>query len=704
MNYPTWHSQVDSLLIGNDLIGYIDGSHPCPSDNTTTRSFWKRQDQLLLHAIRISVSDSIATLIASTKSSKEAWDKLKGLYANQSRSRVMTLIDVPLLDDDLVIHILNGVSDDFKEITARICARENPISFEDLHDKLIDFDAYLKQQEARHEPLGHTAKRCSQARHFTPLAPTTHYTAIGYSPTQTWLIDSATTNHVTSDLQNLSLPSTYDGPDNIKNLIFVSQFCKSNLTSIEFFPTHFDVKDLRTREILIRGLNSNDAAYKCFDPSTRCLFLSHHVVFDESVFPYPSYFPSSFPTQFPPFDAWFPTHTEACVHVLVLYGSSSSGQPTLPPALPSCTSHLFTTTARSSPSLAAPTPLSTSLDTPPTPLSQPMSPQPASPRSSNVPYIPPLDTEPTPLPFLSPPLVKPPGSHASHISRFINALSHCFSVKDLGFLHYFLGVEVIPTTHGLFLTQQKYIRDLLVRTHMDGAKEVSTPLPTTGSLVLHDGSALADSTKYHSVIGALQYLNLIYPIISFAVNNYPNSCTILLKSIGQPPSAYFAILKVPFFMVYFFGKNMPSSLHAYSDAEWAGNLDDRTFTTAYIVYLGGNPISQSSRKQRSVAHSSTEVEYRAIASTAAELSWIQSLLHELSIHPSQPPVIYCDNVGANYLADALTKPLSSQRLSLLRHKIGVSNGSTILWGRVKAMSSKPSTQAEQVYPYPLDNS
>ena len=82
MNYPTWSAQFDSLLIGYDLIGYIDGSHPCPSDNTATTSFWKRQDQLLLHAIRISVSDSIATLIASTKSSKEAWDKLKGLYAN----------------------------------------------------------------------------------------------------------------------------------------------------------------------------------------------------------------------------------------------------------------------------------------------------------------------------------------------------------------------------------------------------------------------------------------------------------------------------------------------------------------------------------------------------------------------------------------------------------------------------------------------
>jgi len=50
-----------------------------------------RQDQLLLHAIRISVSDSIAPLIASTTTSKEVWDKLTRLYASRSRSRVMSL-------------------------------------------------------------------------------------------------------------------------------------------------------------------------------------------------------------------------------------------------------------------------------------------------------------------------------------------------------------------------------------------------------------------------------------------------------------------------------------------------------------------------------------------------------------------------------------------------------------------------------------
>lgn len=91
------------------------------------------------------------------------------------------------------------------------------------------------------------------------------------------------------------------------------------------------------------------------------------------------------------------------------------------------------------------------------------------------------------------------------------------------------------------------------------------------------------------------------------------------------------------------------SLYAFSDADWAKNLDDRASTTAYVIFLGGNSISWSSRKQRYVARSSTEVEYRAIATTAAELAWIQSLLTELQFPLQCTPVIYCDNIDTNYV-------------------------------------------------------
>ena len=90
-------------------------------------------------------------------------------------------------------------------------------------------------------------------------------------------------------------------------------------------------------------------------------------------------------------------------------------------------------------------------------------------------------------------------------------------------------------------------------------------------------------------------------------------------------------------------------LHGFSDSDWAGNTDDRTSTSGHIVFLGHNAISWSSKKQRFVARSSTEVEYRSVASITTEITWLQSLLSELGVHLPTIPTFYCDNIGATYL-------------------------------------------------------
>lgn len=125
---------------------------------------------------------------------------------------------------------------------------------------------------------------------------------------------------------------------------------------------------------------------------------------------------------------------------------------------------------------------------------------------------------------------------AQVISKFILDFSRRFSLKHLGALHYFLGVEVIPTPAGLFLSQHKYIRELLERTQMTGAKEVSTSLPTHGSLVLHDGSPPANATSFRSTIGALQYLSITRPDIAYAVNK-------LSQFMHQPSQLHWAAAK-----------------------------------------------------------------------------------------------------------------------------------------------------------------
>jgi len=115
-------------------------------------------------------------------------------------------------------------------------------------------------------------------------------------------------------------------------------------------------------------------------------------------------------------------------------------------------------------------------------------------------------------------------------------LSNKFSLKLLGFPHYFLGIELIPTKEGLLLSQHGYIRELLNKFHMSGAKSTSTPLCTTSPLKLNDGSAPTDSKMFRSIIGALQYTTLTRPDLAFSINK-------LSQFMHQPTQIHFQQLK-----------------------------------------------------------------------------------------------------------------------------------------------------------------
>lgn len=101
------------------------------------------------------------------------------------------------------------------------------------------------------------------------------------------------------------------------------------------------------------------------------------------------------------------------------------------------------------------------------------------------------------------------GDKFEEIDEFVKQLQTEFSLKDMGELHYFLGVKVTRTSTGsLRLCQCKYVMDLLDRCDLASAKGVHTPMVSSPMLSKHDGALVDDPTEYRSITGALQYVVL----------------------------------------------------------------------------------------------------------------------------------------------------------------------------------------------------
>uniref|UniRef100_A0A2N9EKF8 Reverse transcriptase Ty1/copia-type domain-containing protein n=1 Tax=Fagus sylvatica TaxID=28930 RepID=A0A2N9EKF8_FAGSY len=241
------------------------------------------------------------------------------------------------------------------------------------------------------------------------------------------------------------------------------------------------------------------------------------------------------------------------------------------------------------------------------------------------------------------------GNNPTAISDIITQLSNAFELKDLGPLRYFLGLQIDYKKVGLFVHQHKYITDLLTKFHMTECKAASTPIATTSSLSTTTTDLLSDPTPYRSLVGALQYATFTRPDIAFAVNR-------VCQFMHQPSTIHFAAAKrILRFLKGTLDKGIlfqpgPLALTAFTDADWAGDTSDRRSTSGVVVFLGNNPITWLSKKQHTVSRSSTEAEYRSLATGAAELAWLRQVLCDLKLYLPSAPLIWCDNTSALALA------------------------------------------------------
>ncbi|XP_019174040.1 PREDICTED: uncharacterized protein LOC109169616 [Ipomoea nil] len=254
------------------------------------------------------------------------------------------------------------------------------------------------------------------------------------------------------------------------------------------------------------------------------------------------------------------------------------------------------------------------------------------------------------------------------------------------------------------------MKDILTRAGMADCKPLATPAAVNQPVSPSD-EVYYNPTQYRRIVGALQYLTITRPDLSYAVNH-------LCQLMHSPTNDHWGLVKrvlryirgtLDYGLRLFVSGS--SVIHAYSNSDWAGCPLDRKSTGGYAVFLRTNLVSWLSRKQRTVACSSTEAEYKALADVSAEVTWIMSLLRELGLHSGDPPTLWCDNLRATYLcanpvfhaktkhveidfhfvrdkvasgelrvnyvsikdqlADIFTKPLPGPRFAALRDKLNV---------------------------------
>ncbi|KAK3031254.1 hypothetical protein RJ639_035554 [Escallonia herrerae] len=188
-----------------------------------------------------------------------------------------------------------------------------------------------------------------------------------------------------------------------------------------------------------------------------------------------------------------------------------------------------------------------------------------------------------------------------------------FEIKDLGKLKYFLGIEVAQSKEGIFVSQQKYVLDLLEETSKLGCRPSDTPIePNHRPAEFMEGEP-TDKGMYQRLVGKLIYLSHTRPDIA-------NAVSVVSQFMQNPKDGHLhAVYQILQYLKgspgrgILFRKGTNMELEAYIDADYAGSFTYRRSTSGYCTFLGGNLVTWRSKKQPVVARSSLEAEFRSMA-------------------------------------------------------------------------------------------
>nr|DAD19456.1 TPA_asm: hypothetical protein HUJ06_020919 [Nelumbo nucifera] len=293
------------------------------------------------------------------------------------------------------------------------------------------------------------------------------------------------------------------------------------------------------------------------------------------------------------------------------------------------------------------------------------------------------------------------GNDEIMFEKFKNSMKQEFDMSDLGKMKYFLGVEVVQDSEGIFINQKKYANEVLERFGMENSNLVKNPI----------GGAGVDATAYKQMVGSFMYMTATRPDLAYVVSLISRFMERPTELHQQAVKRVLRYLKGTTELGIFYKRGGEEKLVAYSDSDYAGDVEDRKSTSGYVFLLSSGAVAWSSKKQPVVTLSTTKAEFIAVASCACQSVWMRRILEKLGHKQSKCTDVFCDNSSAiklsknpvmhgrskhidirfhflrdltkdgvvklehcgsrDQLADIMTKPLSHEVFIRLRELLGV---------------------------------
>ncbi|XP_059067424.1 secreted RxLR effector protein 161-like [Cryptomeria japonica] len=205
------------------------------------------------------------------------------------------------------------------------------------------------------------------------------------------------------------------------------------------------------------------------------------------------------------------------------------------------------------------------------------------------------------------------------------------------------GIEVIQNPKFIFISQKKYIGELLCRSGMQDCNSISTPMEQNLKISSNDGEAFKDPTKCRQVVVSLIYLTTTRPDITFAVG-------IMSRFMHKPCEEHWTIaqrvlkyLQGTQSLIIKYSKVSDFHLTGYSDCDFDGDKEHGMSTFGYLMTLGSTTVTWRSKKQIVHADSTTKEEYVAAAQATKEIVWLRKILEDLQEKQMTSTPLFVDN-------------------------------------------------------------